>query len=130
MDYPQLNLIFGLGLVIVEMVNIGLRVLLSKVRLAGWMNTLSWLVLIISILSALYIEYLFLRLMTPAFNWQLIVGALLIGAIGALVTARLYQKATLLHIQWVMFAAQIIVSLVSMALAFGLYRSLVPIGSP
>ena len=130
MDYPQLNLLFGFFLIIAVVVNIGLRVLLSKIRLPVWMSIVSWIALILSILSALYIEYLFLRSMTPAFNWQFGIGWLVIGSIGALVTAILYRRITSSRLVSIMFAAQLIVSLVSLLLAYGLYRSLVPISPP
>ena len=35
MDYPQLDLLFGLALILMLMVDIGLRVLLSKFDLPG-----------------------------------------------------------------------------------------------
>jgi hypothetical protein len=130
MDYPQLNLIFGLILFTTVIVNIGLRVLLSNMNLPIWMSLSSWLALLISILCALYIETLFLRLMTPAFNRQIVIGILAIGGIGALVVASLYVRVRKSGLAGTMFAAQILVSLLSIAMAFGLYRSLVAIPSP
>ena len=127
MDYPLLNLLFGLGLIFTLVVDIGLRVLLSKVRLPAWMSYLSWAALALSIFSALYIEYLFLRLMTPAFNWQIGLGLLVIGGLGAMVTAGLYRRVNSSRFASVMFGAQMLVSLVSLLIAFALYRSLVPI---
>jgi hypothetical protein len=128
MDYPLLNLLFGLGLIFTLVVNIGLRVLLLKVRLSVWLSLLSWVALILSILSALYVEILFLRFMTPAFNRQITLGLLLIGGIGALITASLYGRMRSPRAASVLFGAQMLASLVSVVIAFGLYRSLVPIG--
>jgi hypothetical protein len=127
MDYPQLNLLFGLALLFTVVINIGLRVLLSKVGLSGWMSSLSWIALTLSILAALYIEILFLRLMTPAFNLQLGLGLLIIGGIGDIVFASLYRKVSSARLAGILFTAQMLVSLVSLIVAFGLYRSLVPI---
>lgn len=129
MDYPQLNLIFGLGLILTLVVNISLRVLLSKLSLPVWLSQVSWMALSISILSALYIEYLFLRFMTPAFNWQILLGLLVIGGIGAFITMSLSRRETSPHRAGVLIGAQILVSLISVVLAFGLYRSLVAISA-
>lgn len=128
MDYPQLNLLFGLVLIFMLVVNIGLRALLSKVPLPVSLSLLSWVALIISILSAVYIEILFLRFMTPAFNRQIAIGLLSIGGIGALITISLYRRGISPRLASILFGAQIIASLVSIFVAFGLYRSLVPIG--
>ncbi len=87
MDYPQLNFLFGLALIFVLMMNIGLRVLLSKFNLPAWMSILSWVALALSVLSALYIEVLFLQHMTPVFNRQIGLGLLLIGGSHCLITA-------------------------------------------
>ena len=127
MDYPQLNLLLGLILVFTLVVNIGLRVLLSKVRLAVWLSRLSWVALTLSILAALYIEILFLRFMTPLFNWQIALGLLVMGGIGTAITASLYRKEIPSRVAGFMFGAQVLISLVSVLLAFGLYRSLVPL---
>lgn len=127
MDYPLLNLLFGLGLIFTLVINIGLRILLSKVRLPVWLSGLSWVALVLSVLAALYIESLFLRFMTPAFNWQISLGLLIIGGIGALVTASLYRRVGPGRLASVMFGAQILACLASLVIAFILYRSLVPI---
>jgi hypothetical protein len=126
-DHPLLNLLFGLGLIFTLVINIGLRVLLSKVRLPLWMSGLSWVALILSLLSALYIENLFLRFMTPGFNRQIALGLLVIGVVGVLVTAGLYPRAGSERLASIMFGAQILVCLCSLAISFLLYRSLVPI---
>jgi hypothetical protein len=130
MDYPQLNFLFGLCLILAVVVNIGLRVLLSKLGSPVWWSSLSWLALAVSIVSALYIEYLFLQRMTPAFNRQIGLGWLIIGGIGALVTTILYRRVSSSRLASVMFVAQILASVVSLVLAYGLYRSLVPISPP
>ena len=130
MDYPQLNFLFGLCLILAVVVNIGLRVLLSKLGSPVWWSSLSWLALAVSIVSALYIEYLFLQRMTPAFNRQVGLGWLLIGGIGALVTTILYRRVSSPRLASVMFVAQILASVVSVVLDYGLYRSLVPISPP
>ena len=127
MDYPQLNLVFGLILIFTLMVNIGLRVLLSKLGLPVWMSVSSWTALALSIFSAVYIEVLFLRLMTPAFNRQILLGLLLIGAVIALVTAILYRRPTSPRAAGFLFGMQMLASLVCLVLGFGLYRSLVPV---
>jgi hypothetical protein len=127
MDYPQLNLFFGLCLAFVLAVDIALRILLSKLPLPTWMSTLSWVALALSALSAFYIEILFLQYMTPAFNQQIILGLLLIGILVALVTVFLYRRKISPGVAELLFGAQIIASLVCLLLAFGLYRSLVPV---
>jgi fluoride ion exporter CrcB/FEX len=127
MDYPQLNLLFGLGLIFTLVANLSLRVLLSKVHLSRWMSSLSWVALIFNIVAAVYIEGLFLRSMTPAFNQQIGLGLLVIGGLGALITASLYQRVESARLASILFAAQMLVSLISLVIAFGLYRSLVPI---
>ncbi len=127
MDYPQLNLIFGLCLMLVLAIVIALRVLLSKLDLSVWMSVLSWAALVLSILAALYIEVLFLQRMTPSFNRQILLGLLLIGVIVALVTAALYRRESSLLAAGILFGAQMLASLICLVLAFGLYRSLVPV---
>jgi hypothetical protein len=127
MDYPQLNLLFGLGLILALVINIGLRVLLSKLGVSVWLSRLSWLALLLSILSALYIETLFLRSTTPAFNWQILLGLLVIGGIGALITASLYQRVQSPGFAGILFAVQMIITLLGLGIAFVLYRSLVPV---
>ena len=126
MDYPLLNLLFGLGLIFTLVINIGLRILLSKFRLPVWLSGLSWVALVLSVLAALYIESLFLRFMTPAFNGQIGLGLLVIGGGGALVTASLYRRIDSGRFAGVIFGAQIIACLASLVIAFILYRSLVP----
>jgi hypothetical protein len=91
-----------------------------------WMSSLSWAALTLSILAALYIEYLFLSFMPPAFNWQIGLGVLLIGGTGAVVTAILYWRVSS-RLAGFLFGAQMLASLFSLVLAFGLYRSLVPV---
>jgi hypothetical protein len=127
MDYPELNFLFGLGLIFTLVVNICLYVLLAKVNLPAWLSRLSWAALTLNILSVLYIEILFLQLMTPSFNWQIVFGLIAIGGLGGLVTASLYRKEMSPRIGRFMFGTQMLISLVSMVIAFGLYRSLVPI---
>jgi hypothetical protein len=127
MDYPQLNLLFGLILIFVLMLCIGSRVLLTKFELPVWMSVVSWTALVLSVLSTLYIEVLFLQSMTPAFNRQIGLGVLLIGGIGALVTASLYRREFSSRAAGILFVVQMIASLVSLWLAYGLYRSLVPV---
>lgn len=127
MDYPLLNLVFGLGLILTLVVSVGLRILLSKVRLPFWLSLLSWLALIVSVLAALYIEVLFLRLMTRTFNLQIGLGLLIIAGIGALLTASLYRSVLSQRLASILFSLQILASLVSLVITFILYRSLVPI---
>ena len=88
---------------------------------------MSWMALALSIFSALYIEVLFLRLMTPAFNRQIVLGLLLIGGVVALVTASLYRREISPRGAGFLFGAQMLVCLVCLVLAVGLYRSLVPV---
>jgi hypothetical protein len=45
-----------------------------------------------------------------------------------LITASLYRRGISPGLANLLFGAQIVVSLVSLVIAFGLYRSLVPIG--
>lgn len=130
MDYSKLNLIFGLILFTTVIVNIGLRVLLSKVNLPVWISLSSWLALLISLLCTLYIETLFLTLMTPTFNRQIVIGLLLIGGVGAQLTMSLFRRLTSSGIAGILFTAQVLVSLVSVSIALGLYRSLVPVPPP
>jgi hypothetical protein len=127
MDYLQLNLLFGLLLILTLGISIGLRILLSKMSLPGWMSILSWASWIAGILAALYIESLFLRYMTPTFNRQIGLGLLIIWGILAVVTAGLYRKEISSRTARFLFGAQLLTSLVSLVLALGLYRSLVPI---
>jgi hypothetical protein len=127
MDYPQLNFLFGLGLIFSLVANICVRILLSKVRPPAWLSGLSWLALALSLLAALVIEILFLKFMTPAFNLQIGLGLLALGAIGALVTARLYRSQGLVRYTYILFAAQMLLCLAGLAIAYGLYRSLVPV---
>lgn len=125
MDYPELDLLLGLVLIFTLVVSIALRILLSKESLpAGW-SILSWAALIVHLVSALYIEVLFLQRMTPSFNRQIFLGVLLIGGIGALLTARLYRRERP-RAAGILLGAQMVTSLAGIAIAFGLYRSLVP----
>jgi hypothetical protein len=127
MDYPQLNLIFGLVLVFTLVVSIGLRILLSKGSLPAWLSVLSWVTLALNLLSALYIETLFLQRMTPSFNMQIGIGLLVIGGIGALLTAFFYQRDISPQATVFLAIVQVIVSLAGVVVAYGLYRSLVPV---
>lgn len=127
MDYPQLNLLFGLGLILMLVTGICLRVLLSKTDPPAWMSWLSGAALVLSILAALYIGILFLRFMTPSFNLQIGLGLLVIGSLGALVTAALSRRGISPRAAGFLFGAQMVASLLCLLLAFGLYRSLVPL---
>ena len=127
MDYPQLNLSFGLVLISTLVASIGLRILISKETVAAWLNALSWVALIFNLLSTLYIEILFLQLMTPSFNRQIGLGLLVIAGIGSLVTAILYRRDITPRPASVMAGVQILVSLAGVVVAYGLYRSLVPV---
>ena len=126
MDYPLLNLLFGLGLIFTLVLNISLRVLLSKVRGPVWISRLSWVALGLGLVSFLYIEYLFLRFMTPAFNQQIALGLLVMGGLSALVTASLYQRVNPARFAGIMLGVQVLASLAGLVIAFGLNRSLVP----
>ena len=130
MDYPQLNFLFGLALLFTLILNISLRVLLSRMRLSRWLASLSWTALILNFVSALYIESLFLRFMTPAFNLQIGFGFLILAGLGALITASLYRRINSARFAGLLFGVQILVSLIGLVIAFGLYRSLVPIPIP
>ena len=127
MDYPQLNLLFGLALNFTLVMSIGLRILLSKAHPPVWMSVISWTVLVLCILASLYIETLFLRFMTPSFNRQIAFGFLLIGGIGVLVTVVLCRRELSPRATVFLFGAQMLASLICIGLAIGLYRSLVAI---
>jgi hypothetical protein len=127
MDYPQLNLLFGLALIFVLGVNIGLRCLLSKFDLPVWMSVFSWVALALSTLFALYIGVLFLEHMTAAFNRQIGLGLILSGGVIALLTAVLYRTEISTRAVGLLFGVQMLISLICLGLAFGLYRSLVPV---
>jgi hypothetical protein len=126
MDDPQLNLIFGLVVIFTLFFSLAARLLLSRTKLPGWLRGLSWAALILNLISALYIEILFLRLMTSAFNWQIVLGLIVIGAIGALFTAIFYRRE--IPPQTASFPAgvQVLISLAGVRVAYGLSRSLVP----
>ncbi len=126
MDYPQLNLLFGLSLLFTLVVSISLRVLLSKMRLSRLLSLPSWAALLLNVLAAVYIESLFLRFMTSAFNRQIALGLLVMGSLDALITASLYQRVGSARFAGSLFSAQMLVTLTSLLLAFALYRSLVP----
>jgi hypothetical protein len=64
--------------------------------------------------------------MTPAFNRQIGLGLLLIGGVVTLITERLYRMEISSRAAGLLFGAQLIASLLCLVLAFGLYRSLVP----
>jgi len=130
LDYPQLNLLFGFALILAIVVNSGLHSLLLKAGLSIWLSRLSWIALVVSLLSALFIEMLFLRLMTPAFNLQIGLGLLIIGGIAAFIFANLYRCVSTARFTRLLFAAQMLVSLVSLNLAFGLFRNLMPVPTP
>lgn len=127
MDYPQLNLLLGLGLILAVLIDISLRVLLSKMDLSFWYSAWSWAALAVSLLAAVYIESLFLRYISPVFNRQIGLAMLLIGSIASLVTAALYRRVTSSGLSGVLLGAQTLTSLASLVLAVALYRSLVPI---
>lgn len=127
MDYPQLNFLFGLALFFTLVVNISLRVLLSKMHLSGRLSLLSWTALILNLFFALYSESLFLRFMTPAFNRQIGIGFLVMGGLGILITASLYRRIDSGRFANLVFGVQMLFSLISLVIAFGLYRSLVPL---
>ena len=57
---------------------------------------------------------------------NLILGLLLIGGVAAWITASLYRREMPPRSADALFGAQMIVSLLCLLLAFGLYRSLVP----
>jgi hypothetical protein len=58
---------------------------------------------------------------------KIALGLLAIGGIGALVTASLYPRVGSGRLVSLMFGAQILACLASLAISFLLYRSLVPI---
>ena len=129
MDYPQFNLLFGLGLTLANVVSVGLRVLLFRAHLPAWISRISWLALSLSLVSALYIAYLFLRFMPPVFNRQIGVGLLILGSVGALVTAGLYRLEITSRAARLIVSVQILTSVAGVVIAYILYRSLVPISA-
>jgi hypothetical protein len=129
MDYPQFNFLFGLGLILANVVSLGLRVLLSRAHLPAWISRVSWLALSLSLLSAVYIGYLFLRFMPPVFNQQIGVALLILGSVSALVTAGLYRLEIAARVARLLVGMQILTSLAGVGIAFILYRSLVPISA-
>jgi hypothetical protein len=65
--------------------------------------------------------------MTSGFNRQIGIGLLVMAGLAALITALLYRRVESARLASIFFAAQMLVSLISLVIAFGLYRSLVPI---
>ena len=126
MDYELLAFFFGLCLILTTVLNLGLWVLLSKVRLPILLSCLSWAAMIVNLLAVMYIEYLFLRRMVPVFNQRISLGLLLFGTAGALLTVRAYRKAISPRAAAVLFGTQILTSLASLVIALLLYGSMVP----
>jgi len=126
MDYELFDFFFGLCLILTTVLNLGLCVLLSKVRLPILLACLSWAALTLNLFAAMYIEYLFLQRMVPAFNRRISLGLLLFGSAGALLTVRVYRRAISPRAAGVLFGMQMLTSLASLVIALLLYGSMVP----
>jgi hypothetical protein len=126
-DYPLLNLLFGLALVLANTVSTSLAVLLTKARLPIWLARASWVALVLGLLPAVYALYLLLQQSLPAMDRQFWVGGVVMVGLGTLATARLYRAAISPGTARVMLGLQLLSSLLSVIIAFGLYRSLVPV---
>jgi hypothetical protein len=130
MDYPLLNLLSGLALVLTNTVSLGLAILLSKAHPRQWLTRACWLAEAISLCAAALVGYLFLRLMLPAISRQLAFGLVCIGGLGALATVGLYRLAIPPRLAPVMAGLQLLASLAGVVIALALYRSLVPLPPP
>jgi hypothetical protein len=130
MDYPLLNLLFGLALVLTYTMSLGLVILLAKVRLPHWLFGATWVVQAVSLCSAVAVGYLFWRHMPLAISRQLAFGVVGIGGLGALTTASLYRRAIPSRVSAMMVGLQLLASVVGLGIAWALYRSLVPLAPP
>lgn len=127
MDYPLLNLIFGLALIFANSQSIALTVLLSKAPFSmnAWRAILAGVML--SLLPMLYILYLFIERMTLAFHLRLGLGlVLIVSAITGItfLLSRVHLSPLLVRVLLICLGSSILISL---ALAYSLYRSLVAV---
>jgi hypothetical protein len=130
MDYPLLNLLFGLALVLTHTFSLGLATLLSKEQLPRWLARAAWVVHAVSVVSGVAVGYLFLQQVPPAINRQLGVGIVCIGGFGALVTAGLNRVMMPACVVPMMVGLQLLTSILGLGIAWALYRSLVPLAPP
>jgi hypothetical protein len=127
MDYPELNFLLGIILVITEGTSIGLTVLLSRARLPqfAWRTSLVYLGL--SVIAGLYILSLFLQTMTTAFNLRMLVVILLAGVVVYAVTALLRGRTFSGLAYRVLFTLFLLSTFASFLLSYGLFRAMVPV---
>ena len=126
MDYPLLNLLAGLALVLANTVSLSLVGLLATLRRRGWPLRAAWAAAAVSLLAAAVVVFAFGQRMPPALTGQLLAGLVLMASLGVLVTAGLARLGLPVRAAAVLLGLQLLASLAGVALALGLWRSLVP----
>ncbi|HEX6384795.1 MAG TPA: hypothetical protein VF177_09010 [Anaerolineae bacterium] len=125
MDYPFFNFIFGLGLLLSNSVSIGLTIL-SRRRISPNLWYVLLALIIVSVLLVVYIVYLLYLSMPPGFILRLGLGLILIAGLSAGFAAVL-DKGPLSPFAWRLILFVLMLSILfNFALAYLLYRSLVP----
>jgi hypothetical protein len=126
-DYPLLNLLVGLALVLANTLSAALARLVARAWPASQSARLSALALALSLLSSLYVGFVLLQQMLPAQRGQFALWAAIIIALGTLAALRLAPRALSDQAVRLVFELQLLSSVGGVALALALLRSLVPI---
>jgi hypothetical protein len=126
-DYPLLNLLVGLGLVLANTLSAVLARQVARAWPASQPARLSALALALSLLLSLYVGFVLLQQMLPAQRGQFALWAAVIIALGALAALRLAPRPLSDKTVRLLFELQLLSSVASVALALTLLRSLVPL---
>jgi hypothetical protein len=130
MDYPQLNLLLGLAMVLTNCVSVGLASLLTSLGLRRWVIRATWLLAAVSALSAVVAGFLVLGQMPPATSSQLALGMVAMVGLAALAVTLLLRRGIPAGAAPILVGLQVAASAAGILIALALIRSLVPLPPP
>ena len=127
MDYPELNLLVGLGLALALGMNLGLLALIHHLSYPSFLKILLSILVGLGVLAAGYIYYLLFPSLSPAYRAILGLGMVLVAGLAILIVRWLSQ----VEFSGTMRVILVVLLVASLALTawlvMALYRSLVPV---
>lgn len=130
MDYPQFNQLMALAIAVANGVGFSLGFLLSKLRLPRWLVGAAWAGQGLSLLLAVGMGLMLVRLMPSASAWQLAAGVALIGGVAAYATAFLNKVSVPDRVVPILVTLQLLASAAGIFLALALFRTITPLPAP
>jgi len=126
MDYPELNLLVGLGLAITLGVNLGLLVLINRMDYPSALKILLSVLVSLGVIAAGYAFTLLFPSLSPTYRAILVLGMVLVAGV-TILAVRWLSQVEFSRILRVFLSVLLVAGLALNAWLVGvLYRSLVP----